>query len=538
MARRRSATTIDSPAGSAPDPEVPAPQRPGSARKLVRQSTLLLAGRILSKLANFATQILIVRYLSQNAYGGFAYALTVATVLQNLVGLGLERSIVRFLPIFQERRDMPRLFGTIAMAVLTIASLGLVAAGILFGFQEFFGRWIPSRETTLPLLLILIFLAPLQALDDMLVGMFAVFAKARSIFVRRFLLAPVLRLAVASAMVLGKGDVFLLAVGYVASSLIGLVIYAFMLVRVLRQEGLLDAWSLGSIRLPWREVLGFTLPLLTTDLTYAAMSTLSVVLLGHMWNATGVASLTAVLPAARMNELVMNTFGILFVPLASRMFASHDRPGINGLYWRTSMWIAIFTFPVFALTFSLAQPLTVLLFGERYAHSAPILSILAVGYYFNAALGFNGLTLKVFGKVRALVLINLATIVSSVILSLLLIPRLGPLGAAIAITGALVIHNVLKQVGLKLGTGVRLFEARYIRVYASIALCALGLLAITTLASPPALVVVALAALASWLLVRLNSGILELDDTFPEVARWPGMSLLLPGRPRRPEARG
>lgn len=511
--------------------------RPGSARRLLRQSSLLLVGRILSKLANFATQILIVRYLAQSTYGGFAYALSVATVLQNVVALGLDRSIVRFLPIYQSRRDTARLYGVIAMAVIVIVSLGLLGAGILWGFQGFFGHWIPNRQTTLPLLLILVFLAPLQSLDDLLVGLFAVFAKARSIFVRRFLLAPVLRLAVAAAMVAGKGDVFLLAIGYVGSSLFGVILYAFLLVRVLRREGLLEPPSLGAVRMPWREVLGFTLPLLTTDLTYAAMTTFGVILLGHQWGTSGVASLTAVLPPARMNELVMNTFGILYVPLASRMFAERDRLGVNDLYWRTAIWIAIFTFPVFALTFSLSGPLTVLLFGDRYASSAPILALLALGYYFNAATGLNGLTLKVFGKVRALVLINVCTIAFSLLLSALLIPRLGAFGAAVAITTSLFVHNTLKQLGLKLGTGVRLFAPQYLRVYASIAVCALGLYGVSRFLSPPTPIMVALGLFGSWLLLRVNAAVLDLEDTFPEAMRWPGMKYLLPRRSARDEGR-
>jgi O-antigen/teichoic acid export membrane protein len=513
--------------GPAPGSEPAGPPQ-GTARRLLRQSTLLLVGRILSKLANFATQVLIVRYLSQSAYGGFAYALSVATVLQNVVALGLDRSIVRFLPIYQARRDTARLYGVIAMAVIVIVSMGLLAAAVLYGFQSAFGHYVPNRATTLPLLLILVFLAPLQSLDDLLVGMFAVFAKARSIFVRRFLLAPVLRLAVAAAMVAGKGDVLLLATGYVASGLFGVILYSFLLVRVLRQEGLLEPMPIRELRLPWKEVLGFTLPLLTTDLTYAAMTTWSILLLGHQWGTAGVASLTAVLPTARMNELVMNTFGILYVPLAARMFAERDRLGVNDLYWRTAIWIAILTFPVFALTFSLAEPLTVLLFGARYASSAPILAVLALGYYVNAATGLNGLTLKVFGKVRALVLLNVATILCSILLSLILVPRWGAFGAAAGITVSLFVHNGLKQLGLKLGTGVRLFAPEYFRVYAWIVSCALGLFALDWFVSPPIAVTLAVGALASWLLVRVSAGMLELETTFPEALRWPGMKLLLP----------
>jgi O-antigen/teichoic acid export membrane protein len=501
---------------------------PARPRKLLRQSTLLLLGRMLSKLGNFATQILIVRYLSQNEYGGFAYALTVATTLQNVIGLGLDQSVVRFLPIYQERRDWSRFFGTIALALVVIVAFGVVAAGGLLALQGIAVRWVPNPETTLPLLLVLVLLAPLQALDDLLVALFASFAKARSIFLRRFLLAPVLRLAVAAAMVLGRGSALLLAWGYVASSLLGLLLYGYLLIRVMTREGLLEHWSFRGLRLPFREVLGFTVPLLTTDLTYAAMTTLSVLILGQVRGTAGVASLTAVQPAARMNELVMNTFGILFVPLASRMFARHDRLGINTLYWRTAIWIAILTFPVFVATFSLAQPLTILLFGQRYASSAPVLALLAVGSYFNAALGHNGLTLKVFGKVRTIVLINLATMVASVVLSVLLIPSMGPLGAAIAISSALLIHNALKQVGLKLETGVRLFDPIYVRVYAGIALVAAGLQSISTLLSPPIAVMAGLAVVATWLLVRVNARVLEVGETFPEVRRWPGLSFILP----------
>lgn len=535
MADRQSRTV---PPTSGPDaPERPA--KPGSARKLVRQSSLLVAGRILSKLANFLTQILIVRYLSKSDYGGFAYALSVATVLQNVVAFGLDRSITRFLPIYQERGDTPKLFGTIAMAVVVTVSLGLTALAALFSLQGVVGRWVPNQETTLGLLLILAFLAPLQALDDLLVGLFAVFAKARSIFARRFLLAPLLRLAVAVAMIGSGSNVFLLASGYVASTLIGLTIYAWLLFKVMRQDGLLRGWSFGRLDWPWREVLGFTTPLLLTDFTYAAMNTLGVLVLGHYWGTTGVAALTAVQPAARMNELVMNTFGLLYVPLAARMFARKDPQGINGLYWRTAIWIAVFSFPVFALTFSLAEPLTRLLFGDRYVQSAPILALLSLGYYFNAAVGLNGMTLKVFGKVRALVLINLATIVSSVLLSFALIPSLGAIGAGIAVTGTLVIYNLLKQAGLKLGTGVRVFERQYLRAYGGIALCALALLGLELVASPPAPVMLAAAALATWVLLRANSAVLEIGETFPELKRLPGMKFLLRsdragGAPARP----
>jgi O-antigen/teichoic acid export membrane protein len=226
------------------------------------------------------------------------------------------------------------------------------------------------------------------------------------------------------------------------------------------------------------------------------------------------------MPAATLNQLVMSSFTLLFTPLAARMFARGDEEGINRLYWQTAIWIAVLSFPIFALTFSLAAPVTTTLFGERYADSAPYLALLSFAYYFNAALGFNGLTLKVFGRLRYIVSINTFVALANLGINFLLIPRYGPLGAAIGTTSTLILHNFLKQAGLLLGTGVRLFRRADIGVYVSIAAAA-GLILVLQLAiSPPAFVGFIVAALASLFVVSYNRSALRAAETFPELRRF------------------
>ena len=509
-----------------------ADHRSDPARRIVRGSTLLFAGRVISKLSNFLTQVLIVRYLPQSSFGGFAYALSVVNLVQGIITLGLDRAIVRFLPIFHEQKDVRKLFGTIVMTALVILTLGLVAIVGLYAFQGQLGKSVHDDET-LALVLVLIFLAPIQALDDLLVGMFAVFARPRSIFFRRYVLAPALKLIVVAGLILSRSDVIFLAIGYIAASLLGVGIYGYLFVRLLREKGLFAPGSIRDMVMPWKEVLGFSIPLLTTDLVYVSMNAMNVLLLGYFWDPISVANFRAVQPAAKMGELVMASFATLFTPLASRMFANNDRVGINRLYWQSAIWIALFSFPVFAVTFSLAQPITVLMFGPRYEHAAPILALLSLGYYFNAALGFNGLTLRVFGKIRYTVLINIATTAVSLALGLLLVPRFGALGAGIATMVGLIVHNLLKQAGLRLGTGISLFEWRYLRVYLVIAIFALGLLGFQLTSSAPFYLSLGLAALASIFVFRLNGELLEVDRMFPELLRIPGMRFLVSGQRKR-----
>lgn len=509
------------------DEEVSAATSGDATRTQIRGSSLLLIGRLLSLAVNLAVQVMIARYLSKRDYGAFAYALSFVTLGQSIVLLGLDRAITRFLPIYEERRDFARMFGTIVLAVATAVSLGLALVLVVVGFRGAIEGSLIADRHAVTVLSILIFLSPIQALDEILIGMFAVLSRPRSIFFRRYVAGPALRLAVVLLLVLGGTDVSFLALGYVLTGGAGVAFYSVVLVRVLRERGLLRRFTLGTMRVPAREVLAFTIPLLTTDLVYAMTYWSDAVLLGHFRGAADVAAFRVVQPAARLNELVISSFALLFTPVAARLFARRDEEGINRLYWQTALWLAVLSFPVFAVTFSLARPVTVTLFGERYEQSAVYLALLSFGYYFQAALGFNGLTLKVFGKLRYIVSVNLLVVVINVGVNLLLIPRYGALGAAIGTTTTLVAFNVLKQAGLRLGTGISLFQWRHTRVYLAIVASALFLLGVQVLFSPPLAVGLALAVLASGVVLAVGRGSLEVGATFPELRRFRLVRLLV-----------
>jgi O-antigen/teichoic acid export membrane protein len=497
-----------------------------ATNRQIRGSSLLLAGRLFSKFVNLIIQVLTVRVLSEADYGAFAYALSLVALGETIATIGLDRAITRFVPIYHEKRDYDKLFGTMIMVVGTVLAIGAAMILLVFGFQGLIGQSLIKDQQAVALLLILIALSPVQALDGLMVGLFAVFASPRAIFFRKHVVAPGLKLVAVVLLIMSGSNVFVLAGGYLAAGALGVAIYTGILLRLMRDQGWFQHFNLRSISMPWKEVFAFTIPLLSSDLVYVLMNSSDVILLERFHNTSEVAALKAVHPAAMMNQLVMTSFALLFTPMAARLFARDDREGINNLYWQTAIWIAVFSFPIFALSFSLAEPLTVLLFGARYEQSAIILALLSLGYYFNAALGFNGLTLKVFGKLRYIVTVNIAAALVNVGVNLLLIPRYGALGAAIGTCGTLVAHNLFKQAGLALGTGISLFEWRHLKIYMVIALGALGLLLIQITLSPPPLVSLVLAGLASGLVILINRSSLAVGQTFPELLRFPFMRRL------------
>lgn len=502
------------------------PPQKDATRKHIRGSSLLLVGRVIAMALNFGVQVLTVRYLAKNDYGAFAYALSVISMSASAVLFGLDKAIARFVPIYQERGDHNRMVGTVVLAFGTVLALGALLVAAAFTMRGLLAERVVSDPLSATLLLSIIFLAPVQALDSVFEGLFAVFVKPSAIFFRRHLLGPGLKLSVVALAVLLRADVHFIAYGYLIGALLGVGMYVVMLVQVLRKEAWFRNLTLRGIIVPVREVFSFSVPLLTTDILIIARSNMVVVLLEALRGTTAVANFKAVLPFAGLNLVVYQSFKYLYTPLAARFYQRKDTKHINELYWQTAVWIAVISFPVLAVTVALAEPLTVLTIGSRYAQSAVILAIVSVGEYFNAAFGYNSYTLQVYGKVRYIVFIDVITAVTSLALNYVLIQQFGPLGAAIGTAGTLVLYNVLNHVGLY-RIGIDLFRWRYLRMYLSIVAMILLLVAVQWLLSPPLIVSIIATVLVCLALLMMNRNLLEVERFFPEIKRVPVLGRLV-----------
>ena len=485
----------------------------------VRGSSMLLVGRLISLALNFATQVLIARHLGQTEFGAFALAFAIAGLGQVAITLGLHRSVTRFLTADLERGDDPRLVGTILLNVVVIVGLGAALIALVVIAQQAIVANGGLDPAATGLLLILILLAPIDALDDLLISLYAIFDSPRAIFMRRFVLAPVLRLVVAALVVLADGGAMTLAIGYVAAGVFGLALYGALFVQMLGRRGVIGRMRDQRPVIPAREVIGASVPLLSTDAVWLLINTFPIFVLTAASGLDEVAAYQVVRPAAALNLLVATSFYVLYMPVATRLAERGDLTAANELYWRTTIWVAVLTFPIFAVTFALGQPLADFAFGERYGSSGLYLSILSVGYMVHAALGFNSTTLVAFGRHRAVAIVNGSSAVVSVVCALLLIPPLGALGAALAASSTLLVQNALLQIALHRQVGISLVHRDAVPVYATIAVAAVLLLAIETYLSL-GLWTLALVAIAAGLVLYLARGAMQIYSVFPGIPEW------------------
>jgi O-antigen/teichoic acid export membrane protein len=488
--------------------------------KQVRGSALLLSGRVFGRLVNGLTQILLARSFSKSAYGAFAYGIAFLDFTDIFTTLGLTRVVTRYVPVYEERGEHGKALGTIVVVFGTIVSLGLTAILLVHGFRGSIQEYLIHDRRSVSVLAVLIALSPVEALDNMTDGVLAVIGRPGAIFFRKHLLGPLLRIGVVLLIVNRHGSVTALAYGYLFVGLVGFATYATLLTRIIRNQGLPIPLKWRQIEYPIREIMGFAGPLLCISAMEVVLESTDAMVVGRIGGATQVAALRAVQPPARVITTVFISFSLLFASLAARLYARNDRAALNDAYWRTAAWVSMLSFPLFTIMFSFSGPLTRTLYGQRYVNSAPILALLALGYFVNATMGHNLQVLQIFRRLRFLMVVAFLIVPVNIAALIVLTRTFGVVGAASAKAGSFIVLNLILQSALR-STGVKFFDRRYARIYGPMVLAIVGLLIFQQVVGPPLVVGVALTGVIWLVMLFVTRGSLQLGAIFPELRRVP-----------------
>lgn len=486
-----------------------------STRQL-RGSSVLLVGRFIAIGSNLLIQVLIVRYLSQTAYGALAYGIALANLLMVVVSLGMDQTVSRFAAVYDEQKAPEKLLGTLTLYLGVTLALGSLAVAGVFAGRPLIDSYLVHDHTTTALLGVMVLLAPLQALDTLMINLFAVYARPMSIFWRRYVIAPALRIAAVAIVLVTKGDVFTLAWGYVAAVVLGLAIYTLPLVNLLREHGLIGQGIRPVI--PVKTLLKFTAGAISADLLVIVLFASDVVIVGALRGPVDVALLQAAQPLANGNLVIFYAMIPLFIPMASRLFSAGELGEASALYSRCTLWIAVFTFPVMAMTVCFAQPVTIAFFGDRYAEAGWVLAALALGQYILASFGLTTLTLKAHGKLFKLAIANALVAVFNIGLNIVLVKAYGPLGAAVGTLLAITVLTVVKTILMRTELGLWPADRLVVRGLASVAVTGAVLLAAQVALQPNIWLAFALAALGSLAVLLANRRVSVSPRSFP---RWP-----------------
>lgn len=396
------------------------PRSVGDGDTITRNTASALLAQATTAVCTAGLTLYLVRALSPSDYGLFALALATGLLALQPSDFGISQSMARFMA---EHRDDPVAVRDVFAGALRLKLISGVAVTVaLFALAEPIANAYGEPDLLGPLRVISVAVLA-QGMLTFLVTPFMALRRV-SLRARVVVLESLMEVTASVALVaLGggvTGALFGRTIGYAFGAALALVIVARLLgwhaVRPLRGGG-------GQVR----RIAGYASAMLIVEGAFTAFTQVDVIVIGAYLSSADVAFFQA---PSRLTTLLAYPGLALAAGVAPRLSFGGDGPDVISLE-RSLRYLLIFQAALIPPIIVWAGPLTSLLLGDAYADSAGVLRALAP-YVFAA--GFAPLLsvgVNYLGEARRRVPIAIATVLLNLVIDLILVPKIGIIGAAI-----------------------------------------------------------------------------------------------------------
>jgi O-antigen/teichoic acid export membrane protein len=495
--------------------------------RIARGGVLNLLGAGVSAITGVALVVVVTRALPKDTAGTF-FALTSLFLLAEVIArLGTGTGLVYFIARLRSlgQRDRIRAFQRVALTPVVVLSL-VIAAVLVLGAPRFASLVGDDSPHTRLAVLVLAVLLPVTTLSDTLLAATRGYSTMLPTVALDKIGRPLLQLGLVAVAVLG-GSGALLAGAWAVPWAVCAVLAWWWLLRLGRRFGVPHHADGGPP--PWREFWSFTAPRAVNTLAQLALQRLDIILVTTLSGPASAAVYTAATRFLVVGQLTSTAIAQAAQPRLAGLVAVGDRAATKHVYQQATAWIVLLNWPLYLLCAVFAEAMLAI-FGDGYDVGRPVVLVLAGAMLFATACGMVDMMLNMAGRTSWTLANSLVALVVMVGVDLLLIPRMGILGAGIGWAAAIVTNNVLPLSQLLTAMGLHPFGRATLLSAALAATCFGVLPSVAALLLPGALVVAAVAVGA----VLFATVCLR----YRAVLGVPGLSALRPGGDRRAGAGG
>lgn len=429
--------------------ESAAESEPHSLESLGRGSILSLAGQLALVASTFGSRVFLVRYI-QPLYGDIAVGLSLLSIITNIAGLGLGNAVARQLA---HTRDLKVRWTLVYRSLSIGVPAAVLSAAVLILFAPDLGVWFHNSALPQVMDFLAVYMA-ITLISSLICAFFQGNEDALPNTLFNQIINPAL-LVIGLVVLLPRSHSLLAAMeAYVLSAsitLVGLVVYT------LSKRGY--PWRRAVAILPpkadegaaatWKGLLVFALPLAVIGVAAAADTTAGTLVLGVLDPINLAGAFYSVLPLANLVGLAITAVAFIMLPVSSRLHREGDLKELASSYATLTKWVVLASLPFFLVFFFLPSASLTFVYGSGflsapgYADTPLLLQITVLGGILTTLAGPASSVLIGLGRLHQLLIYTAASAVADLVISLALIPSLGPVGAAVAYTCATVLLPVL-----------------------------------------------------------------------------------------------
>ncbi len=397
-----------------------------TAKQTVAKNTVWLTiSNFGGRLIKAGVIIYAARALGTSGYGVFSYAITLAGFLTLFMDPGINGILMRDASK-SDAKGQREIFSTMFLLKLCLLVIGVSIVTIV---APMFST-LPGARAILPIVAIVLALDTMREFFTSLLR-----AQERMEWdAGIFLLTNLGILIFGFAFLALRTSPSALAWGYVAGDILGITLAVIVIRKYFK--GLLSHISLRLIG----PILNAAWPFAITGALGTLLTSADILIISWMKASSDVGIYSAAIRIIQILYLIPTIIQFSILPLFARL-AKKDDPGFRAVFERVIGVIFVASVPLAIGGAILGTQLMSLLFGTAYASGGLSLKILIVGMMFDFPTVVISSAIFAYNHQRSLIVTSVIGGITNVLFDILLIPRFGIAGSAIATLIAQILSN-------------------------------------------------------------------------------------------------
>ena len=424
----------------------------GALKVIAKSSFVVFIGIALSKIFTYLYRIIVARYFGPEVYGLLALSLMVLGWFGAIATLGLTQGVLRFTPLYRGRNENNKIKHIFKFSLFVVTFTGILGTILMFTLSETISVGIFHNESLTIFLQIFSILIPFSILTNIFLSSIQSFEKVGWYSFLQNIFQNALKVIALLALVFLGFNATAIPLSYVIT-IIGLFILSYIVCRKTIPV-LFGKYSLDERSKINKEIFAYSWPVMFYTIISSVYLWIDTFFIGFFQDATWVGLYNAAMPIAILLTFAPQLFFQMFFPLITREYGKKKITVIKELSKQVGKWITIINLPIFFMMILFPGVLINLLFGPEYLAAANALRILSIGLLIYSISTISNNLISMAGKSKAILFNTVITGATNTVLNLILIPKYGITGAALATAITYVLLSVLLLAETKIFTTI------------------------------------------------------------------------------------
>jgi O-antigen/teichoic acid export membrane protein len=405
--------------------------------------------------------IIIARALGADIWGLYSLGFVAMNIMSNFGRLGLGDGVLRFVALHKGSGDLSRAKGIIIRAIQISGIVSLLLAIILWCCAEWIADLFFNELRGIIFLKYFAVGVPLYSIFMILLLIMLSLKKVLPVIVARDCVQPALALIflILVLMIWRTPEGLLLT--YIISVLVALILIFYYL-KVSFPPLLNPLKPIYETR----KLLKFSLPAFVGDVSSYIFRSLDILMLSYFMAAVDVGIFSSAARTASILLFISAAFNTVYAPVISHNYHQGNQDQLQRLLKMMMRWCAIMGIPIAISMVVLAKPILAL-WGPQFVNGSKCIIYLALAQILNMLSGIITYTLLMCGRPWIVAINTMVAMAAAVVLNILLIPKYGINGAALAFCIVMGIMFVIRIIQLRIILGLNPVDFRILKPIAA-----------------------------------------------------------------------